>query len=47
MSHTSCVVYSIVMAAFSTGLFYAGISMGWLYLFMGVIISRLPHPPVV
>jgi urea-proton symporter len=44
MSHTSCVVYAIVMAAFSTGLFYAGISMGWLYLFMGVLISSAVLP---
>jgi urea-proton symporter len=32
------------MAAFSTGLYYAGISMGWLYLFMGVIISAAVLP---
>jgi urea-proton symporter len=32
------------MAAFSVGLFYAGISMGWLYLFMGVIISSAVLP---
>ena len=32
------------MASFSTGLFYAGISMGWLYLFMGVIISAAVLP---
>jgi urea-proton symporter len=44
MSHASCVVYSIFMAAFSVGLFYAGISMGWLYLFMGVIISSAVLP---
>lgn len=44
MSHTSCVVYAIIMAAFSTGLFYAGISMGWLYLFMGVLISSAVLP---
>ncbi len=40
----SCIVYSIGMASFSTGLFYAGISMGWLYLFMGVIISAAVLP---
>ena len=28
MSHTCCVVYSIIMAGFSTGLFYAGVGMG-------------------
>lgn len=30
MSHASCVVYATIMAAFSTGLFYAGVSMGYL-----------------
>ncbi|KXT05849.1 hypothetical protein AC578_1030 [Pseudocercospora eumusae] len=44
MSHASCVVYAILMAAFSTGLHYAGISMGYLYLFMGVIISGAVLP---
>lgn len=39
MSHASCVVYALIMAGFSTGLYYAGISMGYLYLLMGVIIS--------
>ncbi|KJX97148.1 hypothetical protein TI39_contig545g00002 [Zymoseptoria brevis] len=44
MSHTSCVVYATLMAAFSTGLHYAGISMGYLYLLMGVIISGAVLP---
>lgn len=44
MSHTACVVYAIIMAAFSTGLYYAGISMGYLYLMMGVIISGAVLP---
>lgn len=44
MSHTSCVVYAIIMAGFSTGLHYAGISMGYLYLLMGVIISGAVLP---
>lgn len=44
MSHTSCVVYALCMAAFSTGLHYAGISMGYLYLLMGVIISGAVLP---
>ncbi|KAI5198836.1 hypothetical protein AUEXF2481DRAFT_62688 [Aureobasidium subglaciale EXF-2481] len=39
MSHVSCVVYALIMAAFSTGLYYAGIGMGYLYLLMGVIIG--------
>jgi Na+/proline symporter len=34
----------MVMAAFSTGLYYAGISMGFLYLMMGVIISSAVLP---
>lgn len=44
MSHISCIIYAIIMAAFSTGLFYAGISMGYLYLMMGVIISGAVLP---
>jgi len=35
MSHLSCVVYAIIMASFSTGLYYAGIGMGYIYLMMG------------
>ena len=44
ISHISCVVYAIIMASFSTGLYYAGISMGYLYLMMGVIISGAVLP---
>ncbi|KAM3424989.1 hypothetical protein BST61_g6959 [Cercospora zeina] len=44
MSHTSCAVYALCMAALSTGLHYAGISMGYLYLLMGVIISGAVLP---
>jgi Na+/proline symporter len=32
------------MAAFSTGLFYAGVGMGYLYLMMGVIIGSAVLP---
>jgi len=38
-SHVICGVFALVLASFSTGLYYAGISMGYLYLMMGVIIS--------
>lgn len=41
MSHASCVVYAIVMAAFSTGLFYAGVVSvppSWLF-FLHVVGS--------
>lgn len=44
ISHMSCVVYAIAMAAFATGLYYAGIGMGYLYLLMGVIISSAVFP---
>ncbi|RVX66629.1 hypothetical protein B0A52_09380 [Exophiala mesophila] len=44
MSHVSCVVYAIVLASFSTGLFYAGVGMGYLYLLMGCIISSAVLP---
>lgn len=44
VSHFSCIIYSIIMAGFATGLFYAGIGMGYLYLLMGVIISSAVFP---
>lgn len=44
ISHLSCIVFAIIMAAFATGLHYAGIGMGYLYLLMGVIISSAVFP---
>lgn len=44
ISHMSCAVYSLIMAGFATGLYYAGIGMGYLYLLMGVIISAAVVP---
>lgn len=44
MSHTMVVAFGIIMAGFSTGLFYAGVSMGYLYLLMGVIVSSAVLP---
>ncbi|QKX53391.1 uncharacterized protein TRUGW13939_00470 [Talaromyces rugulosus] len=44
MSHMACVVYALIMAGFATGLYYAGIGMGYLYLLMGVIISAAVIP---
>jgi Na+/proline symporter len=44
MSHTMVVVFGVLMAAFSTGLYYAGVSMGYLYLLMGVIVSSAVLP---
>jgi urea-proton symporter len=44
ISHASCVAYAILLASFSTGLYYIGISMGYLYLLMGVIVSSAVLP---
>lgn len=44
ISHTSCVAYAVIMASFSTGLYYAGISLGYIYLMMGVIIGGAVLP---
>lgn len=44
MAHSFVVIYAILLAAFSTGLYYIGISMGYLYLMMGVIISSAVLP---
>ncbi|KXJ95676.1 Sodium:solute symporter family-domain-containing protein [Microdochium bolleyi] len=47
MSHFSVCAYGAIMAAFSVGLYYAGISMGWLYVWMGVMISSAVLPTVL
>ncbi|KAL9581165.1 MAG: hypothetical protein Q9212_004062 [Teloschistes hypoglaucus] len=47
MAHTCVVVYAILLAAFSTALYYIGISMGYIYLMMGVIISSAVLPAAV
>ncbi|KAF1988543.1 urea active transporter [Aulographum hederae CBS 113979] len=44
MAHSCVCGFALIMAAFSTGLYYAGISMGYLYLMMGVIISSSVLP---
>lgn len=44
ISHCIVVGYAIFIASFSVGLYYAGISMGYLYLMMGVIISSAVLP---
>jgi hypothetical protein len=43
-SHSSVVGFALLMAGFSTGLYYVGISMGYLYLLMGVIVSSAVLP---
>ncbi|KAL1612796.1 urea active transporter [Paraconiothyrium brasiliense] len=44
MSHMMVIAFAVAMAAWSTGLHYIGISMGYLYLLMGVIISSAVLP---
>jgi len=44
MSHTLVVGYGFFIATVAVGLWYAGISMGYLYLLMGVIISAAVLP---
>ncbi|KAH7176544.1 Sodium:solute symporter family-domain-containing protein [Dactylonectria macrodidyma] len=44
MSHASMVVYAVVICCISVGLWYNGISMGYLYLLMGVLISAAVLP---
>lgn len=43
-SHCSVVCFALAMAGFATGLSYAGVSMGYLYELMGVIISAAVAP---
>ncbi|KAK7206786.1 Sodium:solute symporter family-domain-containing protein [Myxozyma melibiosi] len=44
ISHSCVILYGLAMAGFSVGLHYAGVSMGYLYLLMGVIISSAVIP---
>ncbi|ODV87331.1 hypothetical protein CANARDRAFT_26737 [[Candida] arabinofermentans NRRL YB-2248] len=43
-SHASVIVFAFIMSGFSTGLYYADISMGYLYEIMGIIISAAVFP---
>lgn len=44
VSHTAVIVFAYIMAGFAIGLYYAGISMGYLYELMGVIIGGAVLP---
>jgi Na+/proline symporter len=44
IAHSCVIGFGIIMAAFSSGLHYIGISMGYLYLLMGVIVSSAVLP---
>lgn len=43
-SHCTVIVFSLAMSGFATGLYYAGISMGYIYEIMGIIISAAVIP---
>ncbi|AOA62573.1 Urea and polyamines transporter [Komagataella phaffii CBS 7435] len=43
-SHLSVMAFAMIMSAFSTGLWYAEISMGYLYELMGILISAAVVP---
>ncbi|CDK24104.1 unnamed protein product [Kuraishia capsulata CBS 1993] len=43
-SHASVIAFGLAMSGFATGLHYAGVSMGYLYELMGVIISSAVLP---
>lgn len=47
MTHLSVIVFAYAMAGFAIGLYYAGISMGYLYELMGIIISGAVLPSVL
>lgn len=44
VSHAALIFFGFAMAGFSVGLYYIGISMGYLYLLMGCIISSAVIP---
>ncbi|KAK2047176.1 sodium symporter family protein [Colletotrichum somersetense] len=44
INYIGMAIFALLMAAFATGLNYVGISMGYLYLMMGVIISSAVLP---
>lgn len=46
-SHAAVVFFGFAMAGFAIGLYYIGVSMGFLYLLMGVIISSAVIPAVL
>ncbi|AOW02940.1 Sodium:solute symporter family-domain-containing protein [Yarrowia lipolytica] len=46
-SHAAVVVFGVATACFAIGLYYIGVSMGFLYLLMGSIISAAVIPAVL
>lgn len=43
-SHLTCIIFGFAMSGFAVGLWYAGVSMGYLYELMGIIISSAVLP---
>lgn len=46
-SHIAVIAFGFITAGFAIGLYYIGVSMGFLYLLMGVIISSAVIPAVL
>ncbi|CAI5000746.1 AVN_HP_G0101950.mRNA.1.CDS.1 [Saccharomyces cerevisiae] len=46
-SHVACIFFGLAMSGFSVGLYYGGISMGYIYEMMGIIISSAVLPVVL
>lgn len=44
MTHAAVIVFTLAMCGFSIGLYYAGISLGWLFNFMGLILGGAVIP---
>jgi urea-proton symporter len=44
VSHISLAFFAIFSASFSTGLYYSGVSMGWILEFVGVVLGSAVFP---
>ncbi|CAI8501741.1 unnamed protein product [Hanseniaspora opuntiae] len=47
VTHLACIVFCFVLICFGIGLHYGDVGMGWIYEFMGVIISSCVLPAVL
>ena len=45
-SHCACMVFGLTMSGFAIGLYYGGVSMGYIYEIMGIIISSAVVPVI-
>lgn len=46
-SHAACMAFGLTMSGFSIGLYYGGVSMGYIYEIMGVLISSAVIPVIL